>query len=153
MAVRRFEGPTAQLMRTKTDLGTPDPDVADPTVSLASLPTDYVWALDGRRRGIAGSGEPLNKLLITVTYRNAATGAEVAGTYDCYAFAILPHGTSGESAPAHRPKVQKLGSETAQPTAEPMVVDVGRHERFGIRLNPTSYGGATEAYITVEEWG
>lgn len=151
MATRLYEGPTAKLMRTKTDIGSSDPDFADPTVALTSL-DDYVWGLDGRRRGAAGAGDPLAKLVITITCRKD-DGTEVAGTFDAYAFAVLPAGQSGDSATTMRRKVQKLGSVTTQSTALPMVVDVGRHEDFGLRLSNISAALATKAYITVEEWG
>lgn len=148
MPLVAYTGPEAKLVRTKVGL-TPDPDVFLPATAIADA-LAMAWALPGQRRH--GGFDRLSKLLLTVTFRTAA-GLEIVGTYDAEAFAVLPQGTSGDSDPSMRPKVQKLGEVTTQPSEEPMVVDVGRHEAFGLRLTNISAATATHVYITAQEWG
>lgn len=138
-------------MRTKTGL-TDDPDVFDPAVAIGQAEQEALgcFALPGRR--VVGDYGPLRKIKIKVTFRNSATGAEIAGTYDAEPFALVPAGLSGDPTGA-RPAVEKLGEVTTQPSEEPIEVAVARHEVFGVRLTNISAPTATHVYCTVSEWG
>lgn len=149
MAIERYEGPGPQLMREKIGVAN-DVDYTNPANALPADLGTVAWSMPGLR---SRTDAVLQQILVTVTFRVAATGAEVAGTYDATAFAVLPRGVSGDVDASVRPKVQKLGAKVTQPSAEPMVVDVGRHEAFGVILTNINAPGADRCYITVEEWG
>lgn len=151
MAIEAYTGPGPKLVRTKSGI-LDDPDVFNPAVAVGpdDLEAMGCWALSGRRVG--GEYVALTKILITVTFRNAV-GAEIVGTFDADTFSVLQSGVSGDTTASSRRKVQKLGEATNNPSEEPMVQTVGRHDAFGIRLTNIAAVGATQVFVTVEEWG
>lgn len=142
---QRFEGTGPLLVRTKVGIAD-DADVANPAVAITGVDT---WATTGMMQSRGGTA--LKRLILTVTFRDVL-GAEVAGTFDAYAFAILQHGATGETTASQRRKVQKLSTVTTQPSSTPMSIDCGRHDDMGLRLFNIAAVGATHVYVTAEEW-
>lgn len=161
----RLNGAHQQLMRKKSGLAD-DPDYTDPTVAipgyagtagtlLAPVAADgtfdpalaKAWAIVPRR----SDGSVLRKIKVKVTFRTAATGAEVAGTFDSTTFAIVAR-DAREAKATSRPAVEWHGKLTAQPSMKPFVIDVAAFEAMGIILENITAVGADEVYIYAQEW-
>lgn len=154
----RLNGSHSQLLRIKSGIGA-DADYTDVTVPIpgyagaaGNLENDdpaqaLAWSIAPRRSG----GEPLHKVKIKVTFRIAANGAEVSGSYNATVFAInKPEQAEGNA--GLRPAVESLATVVAQPSGRPMIVDVARCDAMGVIFTSITAVGADQVFIYVQEW-
>lgn len=154
----RLNGAHAQLMRIKADI-LADADYTNPAVAIpgfagtsGSLLSESpalakAWSIVPRR----ADGSPLTKVKIKVTFRTAATGAEVAGTFDATAFAVVPRDEK-EGPASIRPAVEWLGAVSAQPSMKPIILDVTGFDMMGLIFTSITAVGADQVFVYVQEW-
>lgn len=154
----RLQGSHPNLLRIKAGL-TADADYTDPSVAIPGyagtsgslLSSDpalaKAWAVVPRR----SDGSSLTKIKIKVTFRTAATGAEVAGTFSSTTFAIVPRDDK-EGKGDTRPAVEWLGEVTDQPSKKPIIVDVAAFDAMGLIFTSITAVGADQVFVYVQEW-
>jgi hypothetical protein len=154
----RLQGSHPNLLRLKAGL-TADADYTDPSVAIPGyagtagslLSSDpalaKAWAVVPRR----SDGSVLTKVKIKVTFRTAATGAEVAGTFSSTTFAVVPrHELEGKG--TSRPAVEWLGAVVDQPSMKPIIVDVAAFDAMGLIFTAITAVGADQVFVYVQEW-
>lgn len=125
-----------------------DPNVAvvgeQPEVLVTDDPaTTFAWRMPGRSIRW--------KLKLKVTFRTN-DGTEVAGTFNAYAFGVVPlHPVEKALGASAKAAIEKYGDVVGS-SAVPMVLDdLSSSDIIGVRLSSIIAVGATRAFIRCEE--
>ncbi len=140
-----YIGPDPLFIRTIAAPFADDPDWLDPGVAE---PDAEVWSTPNVRRGTMA---PLKGLAISFAFVDATQAQIRGGTCDAYTFVLKDPENFGLKPGANMLR-ERTGVASGHDCDEPLVVDVSKYAKMGVRLsNITAPGGATELRICIQE--
>lgn len=158
MPTALYQGPDPMFVREILEPFEDDPDWSSPS---EPEPEDKVWAT---AQFLRGRVTPLTKIAIFFAFTDEDGAQVLGGTCTFETFVFLPRGAfslplgDGDTGAGRRmyfktgENATSEGSPVPHPMGVPIVVDVAKHEKMGVRLSSIAApAGATRLAIAIQE--